>query len=56
MANSAPPHEKIKCDLTVISSAAAFFDDATHTFLFSLTFMLIHSTSDNLMFPTERNF
>lgn len=42
------PREKLKCDLTVISSAAAavFFDDVTHTFLFSLfiTFMLIHST------------
>lgn len=41
------PREKLKCDLTIISSSAAvFFDDATHTFLFSLfiTFMLIHST------------
>lgn len=56
MPKSAPSHEKLKHDLTVISSAAAFFDNATHTFLFSSTFMLIYSTPDNLMFPPEGNF
>lgn len=56
MPNSAPPHEKLKCDLTFISFAAAFFNDATHTFLFSLTFVLKHRTPGNLMFPIKRNF
>lgn len=51
--NSALLHEKLICDSTAVSSAAALTNAGLSHFFFFPTFVLRQGTPDKLMFPSE---